>query len=112
LSNISDFDYEKDKNTNFSEVDNLILDQLQKNIYDIEKAYENFNFNVVLETINNHIVELSGWYFDIIKDALYCDKKDSENRRVIQTVLFHILKTYLFALAPIVPHTVEEAYTN
>jgi isoleucyl-tRNA synthetase len=55
---------------------------------------------------------LSSWYFDIIKDSLYCDDANNDNRRTVQTVLYTILKSYLAVLAPIIPHTAEEVYTN
>jgi isoleucyl-tRNA synthetase len=62
--------------------------------------------------INTHVIELSGWYFDLIKDTLYCESPNDAKRRTIQTVLYQILKAYLILLTPIMPHTCEEVYTN
>ncbi|MDR2461733.1 MAG: isoleucine--tRNA ligase [Mycoplasmataceae bacterium] len=112
LSNISDFDYSVNKNTNFSEIDILILHQLSINVIKIKECYELFKFCDIIETINNHIINLSAWYFDIIKDTLYCDKTDSHKRRIVQTVLYTIIHTYLILLAPIIPHTCEEVYKH
>ncbi|MBP5783693.1 class I tRNA ligase family protein [bacterium] len=64
---------------------------------------------MVKSTINL-VNNLSNWYFDIIKDPLYCDKKDSIRRRQIQTTLYLLLKNYMIALAPFLPHTCEELY--
>jgi isoleucyl-tRNA synthetase len=59
LSNISDFDYSVNKNTNFSEIDILILHQLSINVIKIKECYELFKFCDIIETINNHIINLS-----------------------------------------------------
>jgi isoleucyl-tRNA synthetase len=110
LANIADFNYLKNKNTEYREVDQFILQQLANNVKKINEAYKSYNFSQVVQIINNHVIELSSWYFDIIKDALYCETPDEPVRRVIQTVLHKILHTYLVLLTPIVPHTCEEAY--
>jgi isoleucyl-tRNA synthetase len=59
LSNISDFDYKVNKQNKFSEPDLLILGQLRENVKKINAFYDEFNFIEVIETINNHVVELS-----------------------------------------------------
>ncbi|MDR3257839.1 MAG: isoleucine--tRNA ligase [Mycoplasmataceae bacterium] len=110
LANTSDFDISKNGNYSFDEVDTFVLNQLSDNINRINLHYENYDFNNVVKIINGHIIELSSWYFDLIKDALYCEAKDDPKRRKIQTVLFYILKSYLILLTPIIPHTCEETY--
>lgn len=110
LSNISDFDFNKDANYNFSDADNYIINQLVDNMKIINKAYQNYDFATIIKIINLHIIKLSGWYFDLIKDTLYCESKDNQARRAIQTVLYYLIKAYLYALAPIIPHTCEEVY--
>jgi isoleucyl-tRNA synthetase len=111
LANISDFKYEENVNNDFSEVDRLILTKLADNVERINLSYEQHDFMTVIRIINMHIIDLSSWYFDIIKDTLYCEDKNDPKRRTIQTVLFHILHSYLILLAPIIPHTCEEAYS-
>jgi isoleucyl-tRNA synthetase len=64
----------------------------------------------IIKIINNHVIELSSWYFDLIKDTLYCENANHPARRAIQTVLHHVLLSYLKLLAPIIPHTAEEVY--
>jgi isoleucyl-tRNA synthetase len=75
-------------------------------------AYEKYDFATTVRTINSHVIELSSWYFDLIKDTLYCELPNNKTRRTIQTVLYTILRTYLIYLAPIMPHTCEEVYTH
>ena len=112
LSNLSDFVYEKDKSTDFDLADVYILNELKQNMNKIIDAYENYNFSIVIKTINLEAIKLSGWYFDVIKDSLYCDEPNNKHRRAIQTVLYTILNFYMLALAPIIPHTCEEVYTH
>jgi isoleucyl-tRNA synthetase len=59
LANVSDFDYSKDSNLSFDDVDCFILTQLQDNIIKINTYYEKFQFNSIIKTINNHVIELS-----------------------------------------------------
>lgn len=54
--------------------------------------------------------DLSAFYFDLIKDRLYCDEKQGLDRQRAQTVLLHIFNHLLGLLAPIVPHLVERAW--
>ncbi len=110
LSNIDDFDFAKDAKYFFSEEDKYVLNQLKDNIDKINKAYEVFDFSVAVKTINAHIIELSSWYFDLIKDCLYCDETNNEKRRSIQTVLYFLLNSYLSFLTPIIPHTAWEVH--
>ncbi len=110
LSNIDDFNFDKDAKYFFSNEDLYVLNQLKQNIEKINKAYEAFDFSVVVKTINAHIIELSSWYFDLIKDTLYCDETNNEKRRTIQTVLYFLLNSYLCFLAPIIPHTAFEVH--
>jgi isoleucyl-tRNA synthetase len=54
--------------------------------------------------------DLSAFYFDVRKDALYCDRPDSRRRRAARTVL-DLLFSYLTAwLAPVLCFTAEEAW--
>lgn len=109
LSNISD--YQLIGNPKYSEADLRILNELQENIKLInEEGYDKYNFVLIIKTINNHVTKLSSWYFDVIKDTLYCEKVNNEKRIAIQAVLYHVLHSYLILLAPILPHTCEETY--
>jgi isoleucyl-tRNA synthetase len=54
--------------------------------------------------------DLSAFYFDIRKDALYCDAPDSPKRRAVRTVL-DLLHRHLCAwFAPVLAFTAEEAW--
>jgi isoleucyl-tRNA synthetase len=55
-------------------------------------------------------VDLSAFYFDIRKDALYCDAKNSTTRRATRTVMDTVFNTLVRWLAPVLSFTAEEAW--
>lgn len=69
--------------------------------------------SLAVQTIQNFTnTTLSSFYFDTIKDRLYNEPESSETRRMAQTVLYQVLKSYTTSLAPFVCHTAEEIYEN
>ncbi len=79
----------------------------------IRTACDAFDFHRMYVELHNFCaIELSSLYFDIRKDALYCDALDSPRRRAARTVL-DILFDHLTAwLAPILCFTAEEAWLS
>ena len=74
-------------------------------------AYKQFNFastsTYIYDFCNDHC---SSFYCSIAKDVLYCDAADSDNRRQLQYSFWAILEVICRCLAPLLPHTAEEAY--
>ncbi|MGL4950590.1 MAG: isoleucine--tRNA ligase [Mycoplasma sp.] len=112
LSNLFDFDSQKDFQQKLRVEDYYVLNQLETNLEKIKTAFDNYNFIDALKIITNFTNNLSQWYFDIIKDDLYCSNANDINRKCIQTTLFIIVKSLIIALTPIIPHTCEEAYQS
>ncbi len=56
--------------------------------------------------------DLSAFYFDVRKDALYCDRLDSIRRRSARMVLDHLFNTLCTWLAPVLVFTCEEAWRS
>lgn len=54
--------------------------------------------------------QISGLYYTSIKDRLYCENVHSPSRRAAQYTLYNIFKVVSLAIAPILPHLVEEMY--
>ena len=84
-------------------------------IYEVDKIFhENFKkydfHNLYKELLNFCTVDLSAFYFDIRKDSLYCDSKDSEKRKNCVLVLNIILDYLLKWFAPILSFTTEEIF--
>ena len=81
-------------------LDKWAVTRLNSLIAKSSAAYDEYEFHVVSHMINDFcVVELSSFYFDIIKDRLYCDGADSLSRRSAQTALWMILDamTRMFA---------------
>jgi isoleucyl-tRNA synthetase len=83
------------------------LDQL------VRAGYEAFDFKRVFHALLNFCVnDLSAFYFDIRKDALYCDPYESVARRSALTVLDIVFGALTAWLAPMLAFTMEEAWLN
>ncbi|MGL4617326.1 MAG: isoleucine--tRNA ligase [Mycoplasmoidaceae bacterium] len=109
LGNLNNFS-EKNFSFDFSDADKLVIYKINIMLEEVHSYYLNYDFKNIIKTINKMILELSTWYFEFIKDSLYCDEENNLSRRSIQTVLFFILKSFLTILSPIIPHTTDEAY--
>jgi len=114
LSNTSDFDpknalpYEK-----LEAVDKYMHIKLQEFIAEIHKNYENFDFGEIYRNVNAYIANtLSAFYLDFTKDILYIEDPKSNKRLSCQTVFAEIIDALIKLLAPILPHTMSEAYNT
>jgi isoleucyl-tRNA synthetase len=77
----------------------------------VRQAIYDFDFHHLFVAVSNFCtVDLSAFYFDIRKDALYCDPADSLRRRAARTVLDELLSCLTAWLAPIHCFTAEEAW--
>jgi isoleucyl-tRNA synthetase len=78
---------------------------------DVVTAYRNYEFHKIYQEIHNFcVVELGGFYLDIIKDRLYTTGANSAPRRSAQTALNHVAQAMVRWLAPILSFTAEEAW--
>jgi isoleucyl-tRNA synthetase len=78
---------------------------------DVVTAYRNYEFHKIYQEIHNFcVVELGGFYLDIIKDRLYTTGTNSVPRRSAQTALNHVAQAMVRWLAPILSFTAEEAW--
>jgi isoleucyl-tRNA synthetase len=111
-------------NDNFKKVDleKLDLNQLPEleqyilhRVFELNKNFNNYfksyDFhNLYKELLNFCTVDLSAFYFDIRKDALYCDSKDSDRRKSCIIVLNILLESLSKWFAPILSFTTEEIF--
>ena len=114
LSNIDDYDPEtfsiKDTSIELDKWIVLKAINLQKEILD---HYNKFNFHIISQLIHGFCVnELGSFYLDVIKDRQYTCKKDSAERKSAQNSMYVILQMLLSWIAPICPHTAEEAWSH
>ena len=95
----------------FDELEQFILHRL----FEIEKSFKDnfykYNFHKLYkELLNFCTLDLSSFYFDIRKDALYCDSLNSKKRKNCVIILNIILECLLKWFAPILVFTSEEIY--
>ena len=114
LSNIADYNPEDLSNKSITvELDKWILRRAFKTQGEIKKHYESYNFHLLSQTIHSFCVnDLGSFYLDIIKDRQYTCKKDSQERLSAQHSMYCITKMLLLWIAPICPHTAEEAWSH
>jgi isoleucyl-tRNA synthetase len=105
-------------------LERFILYRLAELDGEVRAAFRVFDFKRVMTAIVNFVnVELSAVYFDIRKDALYCDPSfaaakawDAETsvygnrRRAVRTVMAAVMERLLCWLAPVMPFTTDEAF--
>jgi isoleucyl-tRNA synthetase len=95
------------------ELERLMLDRLAEVDALVRQAYANFDYKRIFAALNQFMtVDLSAFYFDIRKDALYCDPISSTTRKACLTVLDHLFRATIAWLAPMLAFTAEEAWLS
>jgi isoleucyl-tRNA synthetase len=84
------------------------LSELDARVRETVMSYQWVGLAAELHEFCNN--ELSAFWFDVRKDALYCDRPDSPRRRAVRTVLHHLHLCLTAWLAPILAFTAEEAW--
>jgi isoleucyl-tRNA synthetase len=93
------------------ELERLMLHRLAELSELVNKGYDNFDFKrIVRSLLDFMVVELSAFYFDIRKDALYCDAPSSTRRKASLVVVRHLFDNLVTWLSPMLPFTMEEAW--
>ena len=113
LGNLYDFDPAQDAVPfeKLEALDQYMLRQTATMAADVERWYEEFAFHKIYQRILNFCaVELSAFYFDVLKDRLYTSAANSAGRRAAQTVIWRILEATVRLLAPLMSFTCEEVW--
>ena len=92
-------------------LDQYMLGQTWALARDVRKSYDDFAFHRIYHRVNHFcVVDLSAFYFDVIKDRLYTYAPDSPGRRSAQTAVWRICEAIVRLLAPILTFTCEEVW--
>jgi isoleucyl-tRNA synthetase len=92
-------------------IDQYMLRQTVAVSSEVQGWYEEFQFHKIYHRINNFCgVELSAFYFDVLKDRLYTFARKSVARRAAQTAIWRIGEALVRLLAPIVSFTCDEVW--
>ncbi len=109
LAHYTEADYVELKN--MPELEKLMLHRLSEIGPAVRTAYAAYDYAKVVSVLSQFMnTELSAFYFDIRKDALYCDAPSSLRRKAALTVIDEILRATTLWLAPILSFTAEEAW--
>jgi isoleucyl-tRNA synthetase len=112
LGNLNGFtEAEKLPITEMPELDRWVLHRLQELDKMVRKSCTNYEFHSLFTELHNFCaVDLSAFYLDIRKDALYCDPINSVQRRAVRTVLDHLFICLTSWFAPFICFTAEEVW--
>ncbi|MBX5226455.1 isoleucine--tRNA ligase [Rhizobium sp. NLR9b] len=95
------------------ELEQLMLHRLSELDQLVRENYDAFDFKKIARALIDFAnVELSAFYFDVRKDALYCDAPSSLRRRSALYVIRMIFDCVVTWLAPMLPFTMEEAWLS
>ncbi len=93
------------------EIDKWALLKLHELLVKVTEAYETYKFHTIFHSVHNFcVVDMSGFYLDVLKDRLYTSAADSKERHSAQTVLFDILLNLVKILSPVLAFTSEEVW--
>ncbi|HEX6958608.1 MAG TPA: isoleucine--tRNA ligase [Ferrovibrio sp.] len=112
LGNLAGFqDSERLPQYEMPELERWVLHRLAELDKVVRESCQEYDFHRMYVALYNFCaVDLSSFYFDIRKDALYCDAPTSIRRRAARTVLDHLFDCLVKWLAPIICFTAEEAW--
>ena len=113
LSNLYDFDPQRDAVPfeKLEAIDQYMLRQTVELAEQVVRWYDEFAFHKIYQRVNAFgVVELSAFYFDVLKDRLYVSAPNSIGRRAAQTAIWAIGEALVRLLAPIMSFTCEEVW--
>ena len=92
-------------------LEKFMLHRLAELDGEVKKAYATYDYKKVIAALSQFMnTDLSAFYFDIRKDALYCEAPSSLKRRAALTCVEHIFRAVTVWLAPIIVFTAEECW--
>ncbi|BAS27387.1 isoleucine--tRNA ligase [Limnochorda pilosa] len=115
LGNLFDFDPTRDAvgAEALEEVDRWALSRYARLVERVRAAYREDAFHLVYHDVNTFCTaEMGGFYLDVLKDRLYCERPDAPGRRAAQTVLYRMVSGLIRLVAPILVFTADEAWEH
>ncbi len=115
LSNLSGFDPAQHGVAveNLLALDRWMVNRTAALQKEIIAAYDSYQFHLIYQKLHNFcVVDLGGFYLDIIKDRQYTMQENALGRRSCQTALYHIIEAMTRWLAPILSFTAEELWQS
>lgn len=113
LGNLYDFNPDTDiiPNDRLEELDKYALMKLDEVLEVARRGYDMYEYHTAAHALHNFcVVDMSNFYFDVLKDRLYTCAPKSETRRAAQTVLYKVLDALTLVLTPILAYTCDEIW--
>jgi isoleucyl-tRNA synthetase len=115
LSNLFDFDPARDSvpDAELWEMDAWMLRRTGELVRECREAYEEFEFHRVYHALHDFcVVDLSAFYFDVLKDRLYTFAPKNPGRRSAQTAVYRIASALVRLITPTLVFTAEEVWQH
>ncbi|MBI3999736.1 MAG: isoleucine--tRNA ligase [Candidatus Omnitrophica bacterium] len=115
LGNLCDFDPKKDRLAlnKLHPLDQWMVSKVDRLSKRVDEWYSTYDFHAAFQGLHDFCsIDLSSYYFDILKDILYTASQNSHLRRSAQTGLFEILARLVKMLAPILSFTMDEVWRS
>ena len=115
LGNLADFDPTHDAlpDGELWEMDRWVLSRTAELVQQCRQRYDSFEFHRVFHALHDFcVVDLSAFYFDVLKDRLYTFAPANPGRRSAQTAIYRIASALIRLLAPIMVFTAEEIWKH
>jgi isoleucyl-tRNA synthetase len=113
LGNLADFDPSRDAlpNEQLEEMDRWMLERTAELVTKCWDWYAAYDFHRVYHAIHDFcVVDLSAFYFDVLKDRLYTKAARNKSRRSAQTAVWKITSALVRLMAPVLVFTSEEIW--
>jgi isoleucyl-tRNA synthetase len=114
LGNLGDFNPQTDAIPfeKMETLDRYMLRQTLAFASEVKGSYDEFAFHKIYHRLNHFcIVDLSAFYFDVLKDRLYISAPKSQGRRSAQTAIWRIGEALVRLIAPVMGFTAEEVWS-
>nr|WP_245232287.1 isoleucine--tRNA ligase [Thiorhodococcus minor] len=93
------------------ELDRWAVDRAYRLQQEVIKAYQDYQLHLIYQKVQQFcVVDMGGFYLDVIKDRQYTTPADSLPRRSCQTAMYHVIEAMSRWLAPILSFTAEEIW--
>jgi len=113
LGNLGDFDPSRNlvANDQLEEMDRWMLERTAELVKKCREWYAAYEFHRVYHAIHDYcVVDLSAFYYDVLKDRLYTQAPNNPARRSAQTAIYKITSALIRIAAPILVFTAEEIW--
>jgi isoleucyl-tRNA synthetase len=115
LGNLFDFDPQRHAlpNEDLDELDRWMLERTTELVRKCREWYAAYDFHRAYHALHDYcVVDLSAFYFDVLKDRLYTKAAKNRSRRSAQTAIWKITSALVRLAAPILVFTSEEVWTH